>query len=181
MIYCLRQRKASFGTHLHISLYNFIGSINYIAVTVGAIFSGFIAEWLGRRVTIRILTLSYIAAWTTLYYAKGITMLFVALTLSGLIGGLAESPLQTYAAEISEPSLRGGLSTTISMTLTIGVFLQFLIGSYVYWRTLVLINLIFPVACFLVMCFIPESPHWLASKTCSIAYVHVFWYRIDWN
>ncbi|XP_058790660.1 facilitated trehalose transporter Tret1-like isoform X2 [Phymastichus coffea] len=142
-----------------------IGSINYIAVTIGAIFSGFIAEWLGRRTTIMILTLSYTVAWTILYYTKEIKMLFVALTMSGLTGGFAESPLQTYAAEISEPSLRGGLSTTVSMTLTIGVFLQFLIGSYVYWRTLVLINLVFPAVCFLAMCFIPESPHWLASRS----------------
>lgn len=138
--------------------------MNYILITIGAIASGMLAQWLGRKTMIIILTIPYIVSWLILHYSTNVWMLFAALTLTGLSGGLAEAPTQTYVAEISEPSLRGPLSATVSMTIMIGIFLQFLIGGYLYWRTLVLVNLAVPIACLLVMSVMPESPHWLISK-----------------
>ncbi|XP_001601078.1 facilitated trehalose transporter Tret1 [Nasonia vitripennis] len=141
-----------------------IGSMNYILTTVGAIASGMFAQWLGRKIMIVLLTMPYIVSWLILHYSTNSWMLFTALTLTGLSGGLSEAPIQTYVAEISEPALRGSLSATVSMSIMIGIFLQFLIAGYLYWRTLVLVNLAVPIACLLLMIMMPESPHWLITK-----------------
>lgn len=82
----------------------------------------------------------------------------------GATGGVVEAPVQVYVTEISEPRLRGSISATVSATILLGIFLQVLFGSFMYWRTLALMNLIFPIAALVALCLVPESPYWLASK-----------------
>lgn len=56
------------------------------------------------------------------------------------------------------------LSATSSMSIILGVFIQFLLGTFLNWRTVALINIVFPVTAMICLLFIPESPHWLISK-----------------
>lgn len=39
--------------------------------------------------------------------------------------------------------------------------MQFLLGTFLDWRTLALVSAALPVLSFILLCFIPESPHWL--------------------
>lgn len=56
------------------------------------------------------------------------------------------------------------LAATSSMTIILGVFIQFLLGTFLYWRQVALINLAVPVAAILLLFIVPESPHWLITK-----------------
>lgn len=70
----------------------------------------------------------------------------------------------TYVAEITQPHLRGMLSSTSTMSVILGVLIQFLLGSFLHWRTVALVNCIIPVTSFVLLFFVPESPHWLIMK-----------------
>lgn len=70
----------------------------------------------------------------------------------------------TYVAEICQPRLRGMLSSTSTLSVMGGVLIQFLFGTFFHWRTVALINCIFPVLSFVLLFFVPESPHWLILK-----------------
>jgi MFS family permease len=70
----------------------------------------------------------------------------------------------TYVAEITQPHLRGMLTATSSMVVILGVFIQFLMGTILSWRTVAAINIMFPIAAVLALCFVPESPYWLIGK-----------------
>lgn len=72
----------------------------------------------------------------------------------------------TYVAEITQPHLRGMLSATASMCVILGVFLEFVLGNFVTWRTVALMNIVFPVAAVCALCCVPESPHWLIGTSC---------------
>lgn len=52
------------------------------------------------------------------------------------------------------------LSVFTSYYFAIALFIQYLLGKFIYWRTLALITSIVPVLGFIAFCFIPESPHW---------------------
>ena len=106
----------------------------------------------------------FILAWIMYHYASNSTMLFVSLAITGLTGGLLEAPVMTYVAEVTQPHLRGMLSATSTMSVILGIFAQMLTGSLVSWRTTALINIAYPLMCFCALCFVPESPYWLASK-----------------
>lgn len=109
-------------------------------------------------------------AWLTFYYSYNTTMLFIALAMTGLTGGLIEAPVMTYVAEVTQPRLRGMLSATSTMSVILGVFTQMLGGSLASWRTVAMVNLIYPFVCFIALFMVPESPHWLAGKSGFFSY-----------
>lgn len=46
----------------------------------------------------------------------------------------------------------------------IGIFVQFVMGTFLDWRTVALFNIILPVITISALFFVPESPHWLLVK-----------------
>jgi len=70
----------------------------------------------------------------------------------------------TYVAEITEPYLRGMLSATAPTTVIVGTVSQLVLGTFYHWRTVVLINMCFPIMALIALYFVPESPHWLISE-----------------
>ncbi|XP_063979290.1 facilitated trehalose transporter Tret1-like isoform X2 [Diachasmimorpha longicaudata] len=141
-----------------------ISSINLFAVPLGCLVSGPISQYLGRRKTMLISNIPFVASWIILHYSTNAPMLFIALSLTGLTGGLTEAPVLTYVAEVTQPHLRGMLSATSTMSVILGIFTQLLTGSLTDWRTACLINLTYPVLCFVTLAIVPESPYWLAGK-----------------
>ncbi|XP_011175856.1 facilitated trehalose transporter Tret1 [Solenopsis invicta] len=141
-----------------------IGSLNLFLVPLGCLASGPLSQYLGRRKTMMLANIPFVIAWLIFHYASNPTMLLASLAMTGLTGGLLEGPVITYVAEVTQPYLRGMLSATSSMAVILGIFTQMLSGSLVDWRTVALINLTYPILCFLALCLVPESPHWLAVK-----------------
>ena len=73
-----------------------------------------------------LVNLPFVAAWLMFRYATSPGMLYTALVLTGMGGGLLEAPVLTYVAEITQPHLRGFLSATSSMCVILGVTSQLL-------------------------------------------------------
>lgn len=141
----------------------FLGSINLFVVPLGCLVSGPASQRWGRRRLMMWTNLPFIISWLIFYFANSSGWLFLALVITGLNGGLTESPVMTYVSEVTQPHLRGMLAATATLAVIIGVFTQMLTGSFVTWRTACLINLIYPVICFLALLIVPESPFWLAG------------------
>ncbi|XP_076652807.1 facilitated trehalose transporter Tret1 isoform X1 [Halictus rubicundus] len=141
-----------------------ISSLNLFLVPIGCLVSGPVSQYLGRKRTMMLINIPFIIAWIIFHYATSAAMLFIALALTGLTGGLLEAPVMTYVAEVTQPHLRGMLSATSSMSVILGVFTQMLSGKLTTWRTVALINLAYPVTCLVALCLVPESPYWLAAK-----------------
>ncbi|XP_017761257.1 PREDICTED: facilitated trehalose transporter Tret1-like [Eufriesea mexicana] len=141
-----------------------ISSLNLILVPIGCFTSGPVSQFLGRKRSMMLTTIPFIAAWIIFHYATTTGMLFVALAMTGLTGGLLEAPVMTYVAEVTQPHLRGMLSATSSMSIILGTFTQMLGGKLANWRTVTLINMAYPLICFVALCVVPESPYWLAAK-----------------
>ncbi|XP_076632356.1 facilitated trehalose transporter Tret1 isoform X1 [Colletes latitarsis] len=141
-----------------------ISSLNLFLVPIGCFVSGPVSQYLGRKRTMLMTTVPFIIAWLIFHYATNAGMLFIALAMTGLTGGLLEAPVMTYVAEVTQPHLRGILSATSSMSIILGIFTQMLSGKLANWRTVVMINLTYPLICFVALCIVPESPYWLAAK-----------------
>ncbi|XP_043491640.1 facilitated trehalose transporter Tret1-like isoform X1 [Polistes fuscatus] len=141
-----------------------ISSLNLFLVPLGCLVSGPISQYFGRKRTMMLANIPFIMAWLIFHYSYNTTMLFIALALTGLTGGLIEAPVMTYVAEVTQPRLRGMLSATSSMSVILGVFSQMLGGSLANWRTVAMVNLAYPIICFTALLCVPESPHWLAAK-----------------
>lgn len=56
-----------------------------------------------------------------------------------------EAPVITYVGEISEPKLRGVLTSYSGIFVTVGLIVEFLLGTLYSWNTAALISAIVPV------------------------------------
>ncbi|XP_055851615.1 facilitated trehalose transporter Tret1 isoform X2 [Episyrphus balteatus] len=143
---------------------SWFSSINLICVPLGCLFSGVFSQPIGKRKAMQIVNLPILGSWLLFHFATSTEHLYAALCLAGIGGGLMEAPVLTYVAEITEPKYRGILSVLGSTCVMGGVFVQFILGSFLDWRTIAAINTVFPVISIVCLFFIPESPTWLIRK-----------------
>lgn len=70
----------------------------------------------------------------------------------------------TYVAEVTQPHLRGMFSTFTSITIFSGVLIEYVLGNFLPWRQVVLVNAIIPIISLILLFFVPETPIWLMMK-----------------
>ncbi|EDV93542.1 facilitated trehalose transporter Tret1 isoform X2 [Drosophila grimshawi] len=143
---------------------SWFSSINLICVPLGCLFSGLLTQPLGKRRAMQFVNLPILAAWLLFHFATSTDHLYAALCLAGLGGGLMEAPVLTYVAEITEPKYRGILSALGTTCVITGVFVQFILGSLMDWRSVAAVSAAFPVITIVMLCFVPESPIWLIRE-----------------
>ncbi|KAK3200371.1 hypothetical protein Dsin_023786 [Dipteronia sinensis] len=174
-----------------VSKYSLFGSILTIGAMIGAIMSGRIADYIGRRgVSISPLicfaefrfkffispnfdgcfvnqTMGFsqifcILGWLAIVFSKVYWWLDLGRLLVGYGMGLLSYVVPVYIAEITPKNLRGGFTTVHQLMICCGVSMTYLIGAFVTWRTLALIGIIPCLIQIVGLFFIPESPRWLA-------------------
>ncbi|KAL2661382.1 hypothetical protein GLYMA_03G241000v4 [Glycine max] len=123
--------------------YSLFGSILTIGAMIGAIISGRIADYAGRRT---------VGWW-----------LYVGRLFVGCGMGLLSYVVPIYIAEITPKNLRGGFTTVHQLMICCGVSLTYLVGAFLNWRILALLGIIPCIVQLLGLFFIPESPRWLAK------------------
>ncbi|TKY72051.1 Sugar transporter ERD6 16 [Spatholobus suberectus] len=157
--------QAAIRADLNLSLAEFsmFGSLVTIGAMLGAITSGRITDFIGRKGAMRISTGFCISGWLAVFFSKGSNSLDLGRFFTGYGIGVISYVVPVYIAEIAPKNLRGGLATTNQLLIVTGASVSFLIGSVINWRELALAGLV-PCICLLVgLCFIPESPRWLAK------------------
>ncbi|XP_022138096.1 sugar transporter ERD6-like 16 [Momordica charantia] len=149
--------------HLSLSQYSMFGSILTIGAMFGAVTSGRIADYIGRKGAMRMSTCFCIIGWIAIYLSKESLALDIGRLLTGYGIGVFSYVVPVFIAEIAPKNLRGGLTTLNQLLIVTGSSVAFLLGTIVTWRTLALTGLV-PCTILLVgLLFIPESPRWLAK------------------
>ncbi|KAJ0172281.1 hypothetical protein K1T71_012254 [Dendrolimus kikuchii] len=143
---------------------SWFGSLSFLTQPIGAFLSGPIVDYFGRKRASILVNIPHVVAWLLMYFAWDVPSLFIANALLGVGTGLMEAPITSYVSEISEPSLRGALSTVTQLFFAIGTLNIYYLGTIVTWRTAALISLAAPILASLLSLFIPETPIWLLSK-----------------
>ncbi|KAG6749936.1 hypothetical protein POTOM_047013 [Populus tomentosa] len=127
---------------LSIAEYSLFGSILTVGAMIGAITSGPIADYIGRKGAMRFSSTFCAAGWLAIYFAK----------------------VPVFIAEIAPTNLRGTLTTVTQLMVATGVSVAFIIGTVLRWRVLALTGLIPCLILHVGLFLIPESPRWLAKR-----------------
>uniref|UniRef100_A0A2N9IG36 Major facilitator superfamily (MFS) profile domain-containing protein n=1 Tax=Fagus sylvatica TaxID=28930 RepID=A0A2N9IG36_FAGSY len=148
---------------LSLAEYSVFGSILTFGAMIGAITSGPIADFIGRKGAMRMSAAVCVAGWLAIYFAKGVLALDIGRLATGYGMGVFSYVVPVFIAEISPKNLRGALTTVNQFMICLGVSVAFIIGTVLTWRVLALTGLV-PCAVLLLGLFlIPESPRWLAK------------------
>ncbi|BBG94912.1 Major facilitator superfamily protein, partial [Prunus dulcis] len=130
---------------------------------VGAIASGQIAEYIGRKGSLMIAAIPNVIGWLAISFAKDSSFLYMGRLLEGFGVGIISYTVPVYIAEIAPQNLRGALGSVNQLSVTIGIMLAYLLGLLVQWRILAVLGILPCTILIPGLFFIPESPRWLAK------------------
>ncbi|XP_068619627.1 facilitated trehalose transporter Tret1-like [Battus philenor] len=156
--------NAKEGLSLNENQASWFGSLSYLTQPIGALVSGPLVDYCGRKRANFLVNIPHLLAWILMYYAWNLPSLFVANALLGLGSGVMEAPINAYVGEICEASVRGSLCTLTQFFTAFGVFVMYSLGTVVDWRQAALISLVVPAISMAFVFLVPETPVWLISR-----------------
>lgn len=140
---------------------SWISSLLALGAIAGALGSGSMADKMGRKKSLLLLSVPFLASWGIILVATEVKLLYIARFLVGIGVGAGCVLGPTYISEISEVSTRGTLGALFQLFLTVGIFVAFILGSVLNYTMLALVCALI-VAFFLATFYwMPESPVWL--------------------
>lgn len=153
-----------YGFNVSDDEWSWIGSSTNLGAAAMCLMIGTIINLIGRKLTMLLLVLPFVAGWALLTWASSVAMLLIGRVLLGIAGGAFCVTAPTYTAEIAQKEIRGTLGTFFQLLLTVGILFVYAVGSGVNVFVLNVICLCVPIVFGCIFIFMPETPLYLVMK-----------------
>jgi sugar porter (SP) family MFS transporter len=136
--------------------------------TLGALVSGELADFFGRKKIILIISAVFAIGSILTALATSVTAIVIGRVVLGLAIGVASFTAPLYIGEVSPPAVRGALVGLNQLAITIGILASYIV-DYAFaasgnWQAMVALGAVPAVILAIGITFMPESPRWLMIK-----------------
>ncbi|XP_033333649.2 facilitated trehalose transporter Tret1-2 homolog [Megalopta genalis] len=144
--------------------FSWIGSLCTLGAGAICVPIGILTDFIGRKISMLIMVVPFIAGWLIIIFANSVTMLYIGRFITGIASGAFCVTAPMYTAEIAESKIRGRLGSYFQLLLTVGIFLSYALGCVVDIIILSIISIVAPIIFFVVFLFMPETPTYYLMK-----------------
>ncbi|XP_027629845.1 solute carrier family 2, facilitated glucose transporter member 8 isoform X2 [Tupaia chinensis] len=143
---------------------SWFGAIVTLGAAAGGVLGGWLVDRAGRKLSLLLCTLPFVAGFTIITAAQDMWMLLGGRLLTGLACGVASLVAPVYISEIAYPAVRGLLGSCVQLMVVLGILLAYLAGWALEWRWLAVLGCGPPTLMLLLMCCMPETPRCLLTQ-----------------
>ena len=141
-----------------------IVSIMMVGAAAGAAGAGTLSYRLGRRTSLLVGALLFVAGALLCAFASGVPTLMIGRVVLGLAIGIVAFTSPLYISEVAPSPWRGAMVSLYQLMVTIGILLAFVSDSLLTpsgnWRLMLGIIVVPGLAFLVAVLFLPESPRW---------------------
>ena len=154
--------------HVSILTKELIVSSVVLGAFLGAVFSGRLADFFGRRKMLIVAALAFILGTAFATFAHTVYLLVVGRFILGLAIGIASYTVPLFISEMAPADKRGRLVLLNAIMITGGEAIAFIVDYALVpthsWRLMFATGFIPAVILLIGMLFLPATPRWLSLK-----------------
>jgi MFS transporter, SP family, galactose:H+ symporter len=142
-------------------------SVLLLGAIVGALFTGRVADRIGRRKTLGLLGAIFTVGIALAAVASGYAPLLIGRVIMGLGVGGVSAIVPAYLSEMAPAQVRGRMLTLNQLMITIGLLAAYIVNVIFSasedWRAMFWVGAIPSIALVIAAVRLPESPAWLIN------------------
>ena len=140
---------------------------------IGAMLGGRLADSIGRKRTINLLALGFLAGTLTCVFSPGFAVMVVGRVILGMAVGAASGVVPVFLAELAPHEIRGSLAGRNEVMVAVGALAAFVMNAIIgsiwgeahgVWRIMLAVATIPALILLFGMMRVPESPRWLVAQ-----------------
>ncbi|KAK9499047.1 hypothetical protein O3M35_003562 [Rhynocoris fuscipes] len=158
-IFFPKVRSGEVGRTFSILEESLIASFTHVGQLCATFPSGYLQNKVGRRCTLLIINQAQLCAWTLIYLSRTFWAIIISRFLMGSYAGFTATCCPAYAGEIALPSIRGRLSSLLTLSFVAGLLFQTSVGSYISYDSVAIVSFCITIMHFIALINIPESPY----------------------
>lgn len=158
------RRSAPPDLNLDDSAASWFGAVVTLGAAPGGVLGSLLVDRAGRKISLLLCTAPFVIGFALIAAAQDLWMLLGGRLLTGLACGIASLVAPVYISEIAYPEVRGLLGSCVQLMVVIGILLAYLAGWVLQWRWLAVLGCGAPTLMLLLMCCMPETPHFLLTQ-----------------
>ncbi|KAL7010872.1 hypothetical protein ACKWTF_013987 [Chironomus riparius] len=143
---------------------SWIGSAITLGALVNIFIIGKVADYIGKKKCLIILCLPNLAFYILTYMATNVNHLYAARAVAGFTGGGLLRIVPLFIGEIAESHVRGKLGAYFPLGMNFGIFLMYVLGTYLDYHTISFVMVPFVLLYAALMLFLPDTPQFLIKK-----------------
>ncbi|XP_066589866.1 facilitated trehalose transporter Tret1-like isoform X2 [Prorops nasuta] len=143
---------------------SWIASMSSIGTPIGCLVSGYLMDLFGRKRSLIVTEIPALLGWILIAFASDLRLMYAGRFFTGLGSGMVGAPARVYTSEVTEPHLRGMLTALSSVGVSVGVLVEYALGSMLSWKAVAGLSALLPFFALTSMFLFPESPSYLVSR-----------------